>query len=273
MAKQLRWIVAVLALVLLGGVLVGCGGGDDGGSEEAADESSDDDAEDQSDDVEDQSDDADEGSEDDESDDEDSQDDEDAEDEDSQADEDDGGLEGDREDTFDDFEDDVKDDIGPMEEDSASYGEYTRVVDESGYLAIEVPTIWTDVEPAFGLFGPSIVASTAIQSFYNYEASGLNVQVSSLAPGQTDVEVLRAVTGAERQNCTSTPRDTYEDDVIIATFQVFVDCAGTTTDVIWMAFTTHDFVNHGVLGIGVTSDADFEVFEQALATMELDASA
>ena len=173
----------------------------------------------------------------------------------------------DREDAIGDFGDEVEDSLGDVPTDTDTYGEYVSVTDDSGFLTVDVPAAWTDVDGRAGTFGPDVTASTDVQAFFQtYDVSGLEFQATDIQTNQTPEEVLTAVSTGQAAQCTSLGRQDYSDPLYTGRSEVFQDCAGTTTDFVWLAFEPADLSFHGVVGVQITNAADIEALERALDT-------
>ncbi len=235
-SKLLRLLALLLALGL---VAAACGGGDDGGSD-----SSNDDESSQSDDR--------------------SNDEDEDEPDDTTA---TTVVEEERDEAIDEFGDEVKDDIDPGTAGPATYGQYTTITDDSGTISVEVPVAWTDVDGRPGLFGPDVIASTDVQAWVQtYDVPGIEVQATGIETGQNTRQILTAVSRGQASQCTSLGRQPYRDPIYRGTSEVFQDCAGTDTDFVWLAFEPDDGSYHGIVGVQITTEADIEALERALAT-------
>lgn len=173
----------------------------------------------------------------------------------------------DRGDAIGDFGDDVADDLGDVPTDTSTYGDYVSVQDDSGFLTVDVPAAWTDVNGAAGTFGPDVTASTSVEDFFNtWDVSGIEFQATDIQTNQGPDEVLTAVSGLYADSCTSLDRQDYSDPIYSGRSQVFQDCGGTDTDFVWLAFEPADLSFHGVVGVQITNEADIEALERALDT-------
>ena len=178
-----------------------------------------------------------------------------------------------RDDAIGDFGDSVEDELGDVEGDAAGYSGYTDVTDDSGFLTVSVPVEWADVDGTPGLFGPNVLASTDVQAWLSsYNVPGIWFEATDLQTGQTNDEILTAISQAQGQTtaCTSLGRQPYSDPLYVGVSEVFQDCAGTTTDFVWLAFSPPDNAFHGVVGVQIFSEADIEALENALATFRVD---
>jgi hypothetical protein len=180
---------------------------------------------------------------------------------------DDTVADDDRDDAIGDFGDEVEDSLGDVPTDTDTYGEYVSVTDDSGFLTVDVPSAWTDVDGRAGTFGPDVTASTDVQAFFQtYDVSGLEFQATDIQTNQAPDEVLTAVSTGQASQCTSLGRQPYSDPLYTGVSEVFQDCAGTDTDFVWLAFEPADLSFHGVVGVQITNAADIEALEHALDT-------
>ncbi len=121
-----------------------------------------------------------------------------------------------------------------------------------------------------GLFGPDVIASTDVQAFIQtYDVSGLEFQATDIQTNSTRDETLSAVSQGQTAQCTSLGRQPYSDPLYTGVAEVFEDCAGTDTDFVWLAFEPADLSFHGVVGVQITTEADIEALERALATFRV----
>jgi hypothetical protein len=183
--------------------------------------------------------------------------------------EDDDSDEGDeRDDAIGDFGDEIEEELDvPVEE--TGYSSYVEVTDDSGQLRVSVPVEWTDVDGRQGIFGPNIIASTSVEDWLaSYDVPGIWFEATSIQTGQTNDEILTAVSTQLGQvdHCTSLGRTPYEDPAYVGVYETFDNCAGTETDFVWLAFSPPDNAFHGVVGVQIFSDADVAALEEALAT-------
>ena len=179
--------------------------------------------------------------------------------------------EDERDDAIGDFGDQIEDDLGDVPTDTATYGEYVTVSDDSGVLRVEVPAAWSDVNGAPGLFGPDIIASTDVRAWVEtWGVSGLEFQATGLETNQSTDEILTAVSRLQADSCTSLGRQPYSDPLYVGVSEVFEDCGGTETDFVWVAFEPADQTYHGVFGVQITTQADLEALERALDTFVVD---
>jgi serine protease Do len=173
----------------------------------------------------------------------------------------------DRGDAIGDFGDEVNDQLGDVPTDTTTYGEYVSVSDDTGFLTVEVPAAWADVDGSAGLFGPDVTASTDVQAFFQtYDVSGIEFQATDIQTNQTPDEVLDAVSQGQAAQCTVGARQPYTDPLYTGVSQVFEDCGGGTNDFVWLAFEPADQSFHGVVGVQITNEADIEALERALDT-------
>ncbi len=173
--------------------------------------------------------------------------------------------EDERDQAINDFGDDLSDDLGDVATGTTTYGEYVTVSDDSGFLTVDVPAAWSDVDGSPGLFGPDVTASTDVAAFFQtYDVSGIEFQATDIQTNQTPDEVLDAVSSGQASQCTSLGRQPYADPAYTGVSEVFQDCAGTETDFVWLAFEPADLAFHGVVGVQITNEADIEALERAL---------
>ena len=181
-------------------------------------------------------------------------------------------AEDDRDEAIGDFGDTIEDDLD-MESGAGgdTYAEYMTVSDDTGFLTVDVPTEWSDVDGTAGLFGPDVTASTDVQQFFEtYDVPGLEFQATDIQTNQTPDEVLDAVSQGQVAQCTPFERQDYSDPLYTGRYQEFDDCAGSETDFVWVAFEPFDQSFHGVVGVQILSPADVDALEHALDTFIAD---
>jgi hypothetical protein len=160
-----------------------------------------------------------------------------------------------------------------------SYSGYVGVSDDTGALYIEVPEELADVTGVLDVDGlPQVSASTDLTDFFEtWSVSGITY--NSYGPdtvgytgSQEAFDSAVGTGGLIVDNCELDSSETYTEEVVEYTVGYFLDCAGTDTDYglvyIWLG------EDLPILGIGyqLTSVADGEAFEQALATFDFDTS-
>jgi hypothetical protein len=193
----------------------------------------------------------------------------------------DAGMEDEdeQEDAAGDFMEGVEDETEALPDDD-SYSGYVEVSDATGALFVEVPEEFTDVNGAVDTNGlPTINASTSIDDYLGtWTVSGLSY--SSFGPDTTGFassdEAFESTIGDGgliEDNCALDSSETYTEEYVEYTVGYFLDCAGTDTDFgiayIWLG------EEHPILGLSyqLTSVADGEAFQQALATFDFDRDA
>lgn len=166
-----------------------------------------------------------------------------------------------------DFGDTVADQVDPATTGPATYGEYTQITDDSGAIRVEVPAVWSDVDGRRGVFGPDVIASTDVTAWIRtYDVSGIEIQVTDLETNETTDQILDAVSRGAARQCRSLGRQPYSDPLYTGVSEVFEACAGTDTGFVWLAFEPADRSYHGIVGVQITTEADVEALERALAT-------
>jgi hypothetical protein len=182
--------------------------------------------------------------------------------------------EDDRDEAIGDFGDTIEDELGDVPTEEPMYTEYVEATDDSGFLTVDVPVEWSDVDGSPGLFGPNVLASTDVQQWLTtYDVPGIWFEATDIQTGQTNDQILTAISQSQGQTtaCTSLGRQPYEDPAYVGVSEVFDNCAGTETDFVWLAFSPPDNRFHGVVGVQIFSTADVDALEHALATFFVDA--
>ena len=104
-----------------------------------------------------------------------------------------------------------------------------------------------------------MLASTDVQQWLTtYDVPGIWFEATDIQTDETTDEILTAISESQGQPtaCTSLGRQPYSDPLYVGVSETFQDCAGTTTDFVWLAFAPPDNSFHGVVGVQIFSEAD-----------------
>ncbi len=167
------------------------------------------------------------------------------------------------------FADEVGDEVEGTDSDAAPI-EYTfeSVVDETGQLTVDVPVEWAsrDLAPGAledGTTVPYIAASTDVTSFLNgWDQPGLLLVGM---PRTEDIDGSLAEYSFAG-DCTDGGITDYSDAVFSGKYQVWLDCGGTTTDIVTLVANGGDGVYTVVMMAQILSDADLGALDRAFAT-------
>ncbi len=156
----------------------------------------------------------------------------------------------------------------PVEEATTTYDSYTTLVDDTGYLRVDVPTAWGSIDTApiildDGTQLGQITASTDITAFNEgWTVPGL---FYSAIPGVDFQEALR--TFAPAGDCTDAGISDYQDAAFLGQYQVWTNCGGTDTIyVILAAVAVNGTQVVSILAAQIVTDADLDALDQAFAT-------
>ena len=110
---------------------------------------------------------------------------------------------------------------------------------------------------------PYIAASTDLDGFLNgYTAPGL---LFAQLPATSDVDASLAQYGFA-DDCTDGGVIDYSDPVFTGKYQLWQDCAGTTTDVVTLVALPADGGYTAVIQAQIVTDADLDALDQAFNT-------
>ena len=142
------------------------------------------------------------------------------------------------------------------------------MVDETGQLTVDVPTAWAsrDLTPATDDAGntlPYIAAATDVTAFLNgWDAPGLVLVGLSRTE---DIDGTLATYGFAG-SCTDGGVSDYSDAVFTGKYQVWLDCDGTTTDVVTLVANDDAGVYTVAMLAQILTDADIDALDRAFAT-------
>jgi serine protease Do len=145
---------------------------------------------------------------------------------------------------------------------------YESVTDDLGAILVDVPTAWTDRDTAPGTLDdgtqvPYIAASPDLSGFLDgWTAPGL---LFAKLPATTDIDASLAEYGFAG-DCTDGGITDYSDPVFTGKYQVWSDCAGTTTDVVTLVALPADGSYTAVIMAQILTDADLGALDQAFRT-------
>ncbi len=145
---------------------------------------------------------------------------------------------------------------------------YESVTDDLGAILVDVPTAWTDRDTAPGALEdgtqvPYIAASPDLSGFLDgWTAPGL---LFAQLPATSDVDASLAEYGFAGE-CTDGGTTDYSDPVFTGKYQVWSDCAGTTTDIVTLVALPADGSYTAVIMAQILTDADLAALDQAFRT-------
>jgi serine protease Do len=166
------------------------------------------------------------------------------------------------------FAEEVDDEVATEDSGATPAYTYETVVDETGQLTVDVPTAWAsrDLAPATDEGGatlPYIAAATDVTAFLNgWDAPGL---VLVGLPRTEDIDGTLAQYGFA-DSCADGGITDYTDPVFTGKYQVWLDCGGTTTDVVTLIANDVAGVYTVAMQAQILTDADIDALDRAFAT-------
>jgi serine protease Do len=162
------------------------------------------------------------------------------------------------------FAEEVGDEVGEETDAAAPTYEYESITDDTNQITVDVPTAWTQRDTApFDKDGAQvayIAASTDLEGFVNgFTAPGV---LFAKLPATTDLDAELATYGFSGQ-CTDGGVTDYSDPVFTGKYQVWLDCGGTTNDVVTLVAVPADGSYLAVIQAQIATDADLEALQQA----------
>lgn len=160
-------------------------------------------------------------------------------------------------------------------QDSAdTYGEYVLVNDDSETIVLEVPVEWDDIdgtpwEMAEGLIGPSIVASSNLDAFYEtWETPGVFFgAVRMPEEGIDEQEVLDSMSFDEE--CVYDDRYNYSDALYTGLYDLYTDCNGSDASLVNIVAVPEDRSFIIVVQVQVVADQDLDALDHIISTFEV----
>ena len=162
----------------------------------------------------------------------------------------------------------VADEVGDDAAAAPAEYEYESVTDDLGAILVDVPTAWTDRDTVPGALEdgtevPYIAASPDLAGFLDgWTAPGL---LFAKLPATSDVDASLAEYGFAGE-CTDGGITDYSDSVFTGKYQVWSDCAGTTTDIVTLVALPADGSYTAVIMAQILTDADLAALDQAFGT-------
>lgn len=152
----------------------------------------------------------------------------------------------------------------------AVYSAFETVTDDTGSILVDVPVEWSDRDtgPAEldGLQVPYIAAAGNRDGFLNgYADPGL--LFIALDPSYGVDETLAE--WSFPNDCTDGGITDYSDPVFTGRYQLWLDCAGTTSDIVTLVAVPADGSATVMILAQIVSEADLDALDQAFATFNL----
>ena len=168
------------------------------------------------------------------------------------------------------FAEEVSDEVGE-DTGAAPVAEYDQVTDDLNRIFMDVPTAWTarNTSPFIledGSQAPYIAASTNLDGFINgwTDPGVLYVQIPAGA-NIDDVLTFFGFAGT----CTDGGRVDYADGLFTGKYQLWLDCGGTTTDVVTLVAAQDGGGDLALIQAQILTDADIAALDQAFYTFNV----
>ncbi len=152
-----------------------------------------------------------------------------------------------------------------------TYGSYTTITDDTGTLALEVPTAWADVDGSAWVIddqpvGQQLAASPDLNGYYNtWETPGVVFAVSAdLAGEYTTGDLLDLIDFSD--SCTSGGREAYADELYSGAYDLWTDCGGIGTLFVVLAAQPEAGNQMLLVQVQIVTDADLEALDHILAS-------
>jgi serine protease Do len=165
------------------------------------------------------------------------------------------------------FAEEVGDEVGE-DDGAAPVYEYESVTDDTGSIQVSVPTQWgarttAPITLEDGTQAAYIAAATDLDGFLNgWTSPGL---VFAKLPASADLDSSLAEFGFAG-SCTDGGIVDYSDPVFTGKYQKWLDCGGTTNDVVTLVAVPADGSYLAVIQAQIVTDADLEALDQAFNT-------
>ena len=164
----------------------------------------------------------------------------------------------------------VEEDVDTAASGPATYSGYETVTDDTNTILVDVPVEWSERDTApleldSGQI-PYIAAATSLDGFLNgYDGSGLLFVAQD--PSMTVDDTLAE--NAFLDDCTDGGITDYDDGVFVGKYQLWLDCAGGTSDVVTLAAQPADASTTVLVIAQLVVEADLEALQTAMDTFNL----
>ena len=167
------------------------------------------------------------------------------------------------------FAEEVSDEVGE-DTGAAPETEYESVTDDLNRIVVEVPTAWTDRDTApftldTGAQAPYIAAAPNLDEYINgWTVPGITyVEI----PAGASVDAVLTFFGAGG-SCADGGRFDYDDGLFTGKYQLWIDCAGTTTDIVTLVAAPPEG-DLALLSAQILTDADIAALDHAFQTFNV----
>jgi serine protease Do len=162
--------------------------------------------------------------------------------------------------------------------DSATYGSYITVTDDSGAIAIDIPREWNDVdgspwEVEGEVVGATIAGSSDLESFFDSVSTpgvffGASRKLAQKYEDNLD-ELIGSLSQQVPGDCTPEGRYNYNDPLYTGLFNLFTGCDEDGAVVIVVAATPEDQSFVILVGVQAVSEADLNAADHILDTFRI----
>lgn len=151
--------------------------------------------------------------------------------------------------------------------------DYEFVTDDSGRIAVEVPTAWADIDGRSFIDDSGneifdVIIAEDVQAFIeSFDVSGVRISASyDLARTTNELNILEEYFAEFSELCTYVQTEAYEDPLYLGEYDLYSDCLGTGADfyVVAVVPKTRAFVVW--IEATVRSDADLLALDRILDT-------
>ncbi len=150
---------------------------------------------------------------------------------------------------------------------ATTYDSYTTIIDDTGALTIDLPTVWTSLDTApvtldDGTVLPQITGAPDLASYnQTWDTPGIFFSVVQSA------DIQLALSTFAPTECVDGGQFEYQDAAFLGTYQLWTDCGGTDTIYVVLGASTIDGSQQvAVLTAQIVTDADLDALDQAFAT-------
>lgn len=166
-----------------------------------------------------------------------------------------------------------------VENQGGSYSEFVIVTDNYGAIQVSIPTAWYEVsgEPWYDgdvIIGSSIAAAASLDGFYNtFNEPGIFFGVSDdVARLAGYIQLLDVYRESFIGDCTLDGRYPYDDSYFLGSYDVFINCGGSSGSTI-VVLAARPQVNEtsflATVIVQILSDADLAALDEILRTFDV----
>lgn len=155
--------------------------------------------------------------------------------------------------------------------DGTTYDDYQVITDDSGRIAVEVPTDWADIDGASYLDDRGneifdVVVTPDLQGFLEgWDVSGVRISASyDLARSTNELDILSDYYDGAAAFCTYVETQPYEDPFYFGEYDVYIDCDGSDSEYYVLAVVPNSRAFVIWIEAVVTADRDLEALDRIL---------